>query len=218
MLDAEHKADVEYTEKRGQALADLANSWEDATTEMQQELDLLGLSNVDRQKAILLEKARLDIIAAGGDAAAIRDINENLQAQLGLLDQINEKQQTLDIWNHLGDMAGEFANALTHGVGSAFDYLKQQAKQLLAEMIAIFAKRWILQLAAGQRVPPRSRLLLVKSGGLARRFAWQLAWQLHRKQQSGHEPLRKRWRCRGDPRERRHRGPCDERADWQRRP
>jgi hypothetical protein len=149
MLDAEHKADVEYTDRRGQALADLANSWEDATTEMQQEADLLGLSNVDRQKAILLEKARLDIIAAGGDAAAIRDINKNLQAQLGLLDQINEKQHSLDIWNHLGDMAGEFANALTHGVGSAFDYLKQQAKQLLAEMIAIFAKRWVLQLAAG---------------------------------------------------------------------
>jgi hypothetical protein len=84
---------VDYTEARPGARGsrELVG---DATTEMQQELDLLGLSNVDRQKAVLLEKARLDIIAAGGDAAAIRDINENLQAQLGLLDQINEKQQS----------------------------------------------------------------------------------------------------------------------------
>jgi hypothetical protein len=60
-------------------------------------------------------------------------------------------------------MAGEFANALTHGVGSAFDYLKQQAKQLLAEMIAIFAKRWVLQLAAG--LTGSSALAALPAGG-----------------------------------------------------
>jgi hypothetical protein len=76
-----------------------------------------------------------------------------LQGQLlrgDLLDaQAAALREQAELWGHVGDMAGEFANALTHGIGSAFDNLRDQAKRFLAELIAIFAKRWVLQLAAG---------------------------------------------------------------------
>jgi hypothetical protein len=99
-LDEEHKKEIAAAEASGKGIEDLANSWQDATEEMEQELKMLGLSNLDRQKAVLLEKARLDIIAAGGNASAIRDINENLQKQLGLLGKINDTQQMLNVWGN----------------------------------------------------------------------------------------------------------------------
>lgn len=58
-------------------------------------------------------------------------------------------EQQAGVWNDLADIAAGFASNLVNGVGSAFDYLKQQAKSFLAEMLAIFAKRWVLQIAAG---------------------------------------------------------------------
>lgn len=143
-----NKLELDAAEARGKAVEELSNNWADATEQMEQEAKLLGLSNVDREKAILLEKARLDIVAAGNNAAAVRDINENLAKQLVLLDKINGAQQSLNVWSQLAGYAGEFANALTHGVGDAITYLRNLWKQLASEMIAILAKKWILQLGA----------------------------------------------------------------------
>lgn len=143
-----NKQEIDAAQARGDAVEALSNSWADATEEMAQGLKLLGLSNIDRQKAILLEKARLDLVAAGKNAAAVRDINTHLQQQLQLLDQINARQNDLNIWHELSDAAGQFFSDLVFNGKDAFDNLKRWAKQLLAEMIALFAKRWILQMGA----------------------------------------------------------------------
>lgn len=147
-LDAEHQKELEFARARGEQLAELANSWADATKELEQESRLIGLSNVERQKAILLERARLDIVAAGDNASAIRDINDNLQKQIGLLDEINQKQKSLDIWNQLADSAGQFFSDLIFNGRSAFDNLKRALKSFAAELVALFAKRWVLQMVA----------------------------------------------------------------------
>jgi hypothetical protein len=157
---AENKKDLDAAEKRGAALEELSNTWAEATEQLEQELKMLGLSNVAREKAVLLEKARADILAAGDNATAIRDITSHLEQQLGLLDAIEKKEQELKdvrkdqaqqlaFWEDLASAAGNFfADLVTNG-RSAFDRLRSFVKQLLADMIALFAKRWILQLAAG---------------------------------------------------------------------
>jgi hypothetical protein len=58
-------------------------------------------------------------------------------------------QQQLTLWNQVGDAAGNFFSDLVMHGKSAFDNLRQYVKQLLADMISLFAKRWVLQLAAG---------------------------------------------------------------------
>jgi hypothetical protein len=114
--------------------------WEDRTKDLQDELKYLGLSNTERQKAVLLEKAREDIFAAGNDAATIRDINANLETQLGLLDQINETQQRISGWYQLADAIGRVASRVSS--------VRDELKRMLQEMIQIFMRRWILSLGA----------------------------------------------------------------------
>jgi hypothetical protein len=144
-LANEHQKDLDFAEQRGRAIEELSNSWEDATESLRQEASLLGLSNLDRQKAILLEKARLDIIAAGDSPAAVRDINKALGEQIGLLTQIDR----MNTWQKMAEEAGNFFADLVMNGRSAFDNLRKWVKQLLQDMIALFMKRWILNLAAG---------------------------------------------------------------------
>lgn len=67
--------------------------------------------------------------------------------------QIRERQRQQELgawvsmWTQVGDVAGNFFADLVMNGKSAFDNLKKWVKQLLAEMIALFAKRWVLQLA-----------------------------------------------------------------------
>jgi hypothetical protein len=75
-------------------------------------------------------------VKTAGDAAArIVRTTQTLSDQVG-------------VWNQLADAAGGFAAAMTHSVGSAFDFLRNQAKQLLADLVSLFAKRWVLNLGA----------------------------------------------------------------------
>lgn len=61
-------------------------------------------------------------------------------------------RQQAAVWNEIGDVAGNFFSDLVMNGKSAFDNLKKWVKQLLADMIALFAKRWVLNLAAGGSV------------------------------------------------------------------
>lgn len=50
-------------------------------------------------------------------------------------------------WDQWSSLIGDFFADLVMNGKSAFDNLKRFVKQLLAEMIALFARRWVLQLA-----------------------------------------------------------------------
>ncbi len=159
-LAAHNQKELAAAAERGKALEALSNQWAEATKELEEELRLLGLTNIDREKALLLEKARADILAAGDNAAAIRDIRENLAQQLSLLDKIGAKEreiaetrrqaaESLAVWDELSSAAGDFFADLVLNGRDAFDNLKRFLKGFLAEMLALFAKRWVLNLAAG---------------------------------------------------------------------
>lgn len=144
----EYERITELTRSFAQEMSALVRPWEQATEQMQLEFDLLGESNEMRQRAYLLEKARIDLLAAEDSPTAQKVIRDELVKQLALLDQIVDRQKQMSIWNELAEGAARFAQALMEGPKKAIDYLKNAVRQLLAELVAVFAKRWVLQLGA----------------------------------------------------------------------
>lgn len=51
------------------------------------------------------------------------------------------------LWEGISDVVGTFFSDLVMNGKSAFDNLRRFVKQLLADMVALFAKRWVLQVA-----------------------------------------------------------------------
>jgi hypothetical protein len=143
-----NQKEIDAAAERGRALEELSNQWAEGTEQLEQELKLLGLTNLGREKAILLERARLDIVAAGDNASAVRDIEASLARQLSLVDQIHLKN--LDIVN----AQREQANAI-----SAWDELSDRVIQGISDWrgalnnfwrdaVALFSKKLILQIGA----------------------------------------------------------------------
>jgi hypothetical protein len=115
------------------------------------ELDLVGRSNVERALALLqFEK---EIALRGVIDEAQRLAIEAKYEELAVMAQLRDAAETeLRLWDQLSDVVGHFfADLVTNG-RSAFDSLKQYVKDLLKQMIALFAKRWVLNMAAGGSV------------------------------------------------------------------
>lgn len=150
----ETQRQLEAARETAQFQKSITEPWMRATEQMKSSFELLGKSNEEREKAVLLEKARLDIERLGGPLAegaqsAIADINRELETQLGLVSQIAKEQERMAIWDQLSDAAAKFAQALMSGPKKAIEYLRDSLKQFLYELLAIFTKRWVLQLGAG---------------------------------------------------------------------
>ncbi len=77
----------------------------------------------------------------------LEDVGDAVDAGVKLHNDL--AQPMLRVWDQLSDAAGAFFSDLVLNGKSAFDNLKSFAKDLLAQMIALFAKRWVLNLAAG---------------------------------------------------------------------
>jgi hypothetical protein len=74
--------------------------------------------------------------------AFLRAKDAHEQGRAALRDQ-------LSVWSELGDQAGAFFADLALNGRSAFDHLRNSLKGFVAEIIALFAKRWVLQIGAG---------------------------------------------------------------------
>lgn len=59
-----------------------------------------------------------------------------------------ELRAVMRTWDEISSFGADFFTDLVMNGKSAFDRLRQSLKQLLADMIALFAKKWILQLGA----------------------------------------------------------------------
>ncbi|MBK8916379.1 MAG: hypothetical protein IPM64_17580 [Phycisphaerales bacterium] len=133
--DAHVKAADDYEKVKAGALGMVAG--------MEAELEALFMTNAEREISIRLRELEHRGIVQGSTdyaemASRIRAVVEKRQAL----------QESLSFWDELSNRAVGFADALTHGVGKAIDYLRQEVKRFGAELIAIFVKRWVLQLAA----------------------------------------------------------------------
>lgn len=107
------------------------------------EATIQGLSNAEREKAIALrqlEKAGIDTTAESVQVLVNR-IRDQVQAQQDLRNQVS-------VWNELSDGAGRFFYDLALNGRDAFSSLKSSLKSFAAEMVALFAKRFVLQIGA----------------------------------------------------------------------
>lgn len=147
-LTEEHQKEIDHAKAQGDILEQLSNDWADVTEKMQDEVDLLGQSDLARAKSIVLRKAENDIAKANNDAETIRDINTELAKQLDLLEQKDRIQKSLQIWDELASKGAQFFSDLVQHGRRAFQDLYAELKNFAAELVAIFAKRWILQIAA----------------------------------------------------------------------
>lgn len=121
---------------------------QDGNASMKAEIELLGQSTTARalrNVGLERERALRDVI----DQNQRNRINSEFDERARLIQQRDVLQENISLWGQASDLVGGFASQLTNGVGSAIDYLKQQFKSLLAEIVAIFAKRWFLNMAAG---------------------------------------------------------------------
>lgn len=140
--NAEIEKELELEERSRQSKEGVIRGVREYAERLELELRLMGLSNAEREKAIALhtlEAAKLGISAEEMGKLANR-VRDAVSAQEQMRDH-------LSVWNQLGDLAGAFFSELVLDGKSAFDSLKRYVKQLLAEMLAVFAKRWVLNMA-----------------------------------------------------------------------
>lgn len=148
-------------------LVDLEQSARDTSrdeiAQMQFAITLIGKSAAEVEKLTAQHQADLDLrkqlqqIGEGDDisaeqAAVVNGLikeNDQRKAAIGLMkDQKAAAEEQLSVWRDLADRASQFFGDLVMHGKSAFSSLRDMLKQFLAEMVSLFAKRWILQLGA----------------------------------------------------------------------
>lgn len=75
------------------------------------------------------------------------------------------RANSIALWEEISDAAGNFFADLAMNGKSAFDNLKKYLKDLIAQMLALFAKRWVLNLAAGGSLLGSAGSALAGDGG-----------------------------------------------------
>jgi hypothetical protein len=114
------------------------------------ETSLMGKSNLERERAIALRQLELAGIKEG--TQGYEGLRERMLAAVDAQEAMRLKQEQIrsqvSVWTQLADAAGNFFSDLVQHGRSAFDNLSKMVKQLLADMIGLFAKRWILQIVA----------------------------------------------------------------------
>lgn len=128
------------------------------------ENDTLGMtgSEIAELTALRLEERRAQLLGVEGAELQVKALDiqigkyrelagelrrgEGLKAYQEDLRRATENQ--VRMWDEVSSRAADFFTDLVLNGKDAFQRLKEQLKGLLADMIAIFAKRWVLNLAA----------------------------------------------------------------------
>lgn len=164
-LEAEEEARIELKAVVAGFVADTAA----VVADYQFEIDLIGktASEVERLTAVRkidmeMRRALAQLPVLGDDATAeqveqqVRAIQsitmagEQAKAALpALIEQKRVLTETMGVWDQASTMASQFFRTdLVFNGKDAIENLKQSFKSLLAEMVMIFAKRWVLNMAA----------------------------------------------------------------------
>lgn len=128
------------------------------------ENDTLGMTGAEIAEltALRLEERRAQLLGVEGTELQVKALDiqigkyrelaaelrrgEGLKAYQEELRRATENQ--VRMWDEVSSRAADFFTDLVLNGKDAFQRLKEQLKGLLADMIAIFAKRWVLNLAA----------------------------------------------------------------------
>jgi hypothetical protein len=118
------------------------------------ETDAIGQTNLQRELELLDYKKKLDLrgVLSEVDRQSIERKYDELRAMAVVRDsrqiEFDQQKMQIDMWRALGDASkGFFEDLVMHGT-SAFGRLWETVKQFFAQMVALFATRWVLQLGA----------------------------------------------------------------------
>lgn len=144
LLRDRQKAELEEIDARD----DVLDRLEDGNASLRLEIETLGMGSTARELYILQLQKERDLKAAitPEDEERIKRLYREKEGLIGTLEAMRTQAS---MWEQISDVAGNFFSDLVMNGKSAFDNLKKWVKQLLAEMVALFAKRWVLNLAAG---------------------------------------------------------------------
>lgn len=146
-------AQDEETAKQLAALEDKRTaailSTEKVIAKIEFETSLIGLNNDEREKAIALralETSGIDKESTAFDQLKTRLVAA-LDQQKAVRDEFENMRQQGAMWDELAGRAGNFFSDLVMNGKSAFDRLRESIKSLIGDMLALFAKKWILNMA-----------------------------------------------------------------------
>ena len=100
------------------------------------------LRNMDYEGQLALSKQAVALVEAENAE------KERIIAQSAERTARMQEYSLVNVLSEAGNALGGFLNALTGGFQKGVDYVKALLKQLLAQMISIFAQRWVLSLGA----------------------------------------------------------------------
>lgn len=156
------QAEAEIKARNQQVADDAVAAFDADIAQAQFELSLIGKSQAEIAKLteirridlqVRREIAQLPMDEEGGqDPQAVLRIIAAGERAKQMLVTIGQQSVTLreqaGLWDDVAGRAGNFfADLVTHGRG-AFDRLKDSLKSFAAELLAMMAKRWVLNIAA----------------------------------------------------------------------
>lgn len=136
---------AELDKRRGDAILNT----EKVIAQIEFETTLIGLNNDEREKAIALRA--LETSGVGKQTKDFENLKERLvtalDQQKAVRDEFENMRQQGAMWDELAGRAGNFFSDLVMNGKSAFDRLRESIKSLIGDMLALFAKKWILNMA-----------------------------------------------------------------------
>jgi hypothetical protein len=141
----------------------IIESLDDQNKRTEFENSLIG-KTVEEQKLANIEFERNLALRGKSIPIAIDEINKAYDLKKALAAQGDEIRTQTKFWDDAATAAGNFFGDLIVNGKSAFDNLRAQLKSFLQELLALFAKRWILQMV-GSLVGGTSGAAIAAAGG-----------------------------------------------------
>ncbi len=157
---ADEKFMTEARAKEAEALGKEISALHEKVEAARIENETYGMtaSSVARLTILRLEERRAQLLATEGAELQVKALDVQIEKMRQLANELGKgelRQAASDAQKHFAevwaDIAARGADLFTDLVmngRNAFDSLRSFAKQLLAEMVNLFARRWILQLGA----------------------------------------------------------------------
>lgn len=150
------------------------DTWDKQAEALRSEIDSYGkLPSEIHATALAKEEEVLATLKLNGASEDLITHQENvIKSMRNVQDLLRKKegiqalQEQARVWEQLADRAGNFFSDLAMNGRSAFDRLRDSLKSFAAELIALMAKKWILNLA-GNFIGGSTGQMLLSAAGTA---------------------------------------------------
>ena len=142
------KADAAAQEQMRQAALDTIADMAHYADGLEVELKLLGLTNKEREKAIIDLKAEAAIKAQAGDANGIAAINAQRERAKAIVDQTEALKEQQTIWGDIERTAHDVFLDIAENGANAFKNIGAAIKRWVLDLLyQITIKRWIISIS-----------------------------------------------------------------------